>query len=85
MALIRIERNRAVIVKIGLRDMDAVKFGGEHLFHLKVPSNLARIPKAGHSYGARDKTVNLDEKNETYLPKMATQRLKTSNGRAIIT
>ncbi|GMO11775.1 hypothetical protein BwSH20_77550 [Bradyrhizobium ottawaense] len=42
-------------------------------------------PATGHSYGAQDKTVNLDREKETYLLKKATQRIKTSNGRVIIT
>jgi len=43
MALIRIERDRAVIVKIGFRNMDAMEFSSEHSSHFNIPLKVTRI------------------------------------------
>jgi hypothetical protein len=47
LALIRIERDRVVVVEISLRNVDPMQFGSEHFSHLKVPLSIACVSQAG--------------------------------------
>jgi hypothetical protein len=36
-----------MVLKIGFRNVDAMQFGGDYLFHLTIPFDVARISGAG--------------------------------------
>lgn len=64
MALIRIERTRAVIAKTGFRNMDAVQFRGQHFSHLQGPSSLVPNAELCIEHEIRLSTAR---RKETYL------------------
>jgi len=61
-----------------------MQLGSEHFSHLRTPLSLQHRQETTLSKEPEENTVNIREKKEIFVSKMAYGRIETSNDRAII-